>query len=174
METFDQCLKVSSIHIFKWLLLWSTRANCDHICLFNLQGLGEPKICSNGFGWLSKMATMPILGICVLDSLPCHINGWLDLCFKVTRSNDFTCEALGHLWSYFIFSLLGWGERKFIHLVLVCLPRWPPCPYWASLSLVHKSLITQVPQESNTGPSWSSCFFFLFLFLELLKADVSY
>ena len=38
-------------------------------------------------------------------------------------------KLLGQLISYFIWRLLGMGERKFVKMVLVTWPRWPPCPY---------------------------------------------
>ena len=38
-------------------------------------------------------------------------------------------KLLGQLNSYFIWRLLRMGERKFVQMVLVTWPRWPPCPY---------------------------------------------
>ena len=38
-------------------------------------------------------------------------------------------KPLGRLKPNFIWSLLGMGEWKFIQMVLVTWPRWPPCPY---------------------------------------------
>ena len=38
-------------------------------------------------------------------------------------------KPLGQLNSNFIWRLLRMGERKFIQMVLVTWPRWPPCPY---------------------------------------------
>ena len=38
-------------------------------------------------------------------------------------------KPLGQLNSYFIWRLLRMGERKFVQMVLVTWPRWPPCPY---------------------------------------------
>ena len=78
------------------------------------------------------------------------------LFFKVIIQMTSPVKSFGHLWTYIIFSLLRLGVRKFIQMVSFRLPRWPPCPYWASVSLVH--MITLVSQESNTGPSWSSWF----------------
>ena len=38
-------------------------------------------------------------------------------------------KLLGQLNSFFIWRLLRMGERKFVQMVLVTWPRWPPCPY---------------------------------------------
>ena len=38
-------------------------------------------------------------------------------------------KLLGQLNSYFIWRLLRMGERKFVQMILVTWPRWPPCPY---------------------------------------------
>ena len=38
-------------------------------------------------------------------------------------------KLLGQLNSYFIWRLLRMGERKFVQMVLVTWPRWPPRPY---------------------------------------------
>ena len=38
-------------------------------------------------------------------------------------------KLLGQLNSYFIWRLHRMGERKFVQMVLVTWPRWPPCPY---------------------------------------------
>ena len=38
-------------------------------------------------------------------------------------------KPLGQLNSNFIWRLLRMGERKFVQMVLVTWPRWPPCPY---------------------------------------------
>ena len=38
-------------------------------------------------------------------------------------------KLLGQLNSYFIWRLLRMGERKFVRMVLVTWPRWPPRPY---------------------------------------------
>ena len=38
-------------------------------------------------------------------------------------------KQLGQLNSYFIWRLLRMGERKFVQMVLVTWPRWPPRPY---------------------------------------------
>ena len=38
-------------------------------------------------------------------------------------------KPLGQLNSNFIWRLLRMGERKFVKMVLVTWPRWPPCPY---------------------------------------------
>ena len=38
-------------------------------------------------------------------------------------------KPLGQLNSYFIWSLLRMGERKFVQTILVTWPRWPPHPY---------------------------------------------
>ena len=38
-------------------------------------------------------------------------------------------KPLGRLKLNFIWRLHGMGERKFIQMVLVIWPRWPPCPY---------------------------------------------
>ena len=75
--------------------------------------------------------------------------------FMVTYSNDCTCEAPGPLVIIFhLWPPSGLGQRKCIQMS-VHFPRWPPCPYWASVSLVY--MITLGPQGSDTGPSWSSC-----------------
>ena len=38
-------------------------------------------------------------------------------------------KLLGQLNSNFIWRLLRMGERKFVQMVLVTWPKWPPCPY---------------------------------------------
>ena len=38
-------------------------------------------------------------------------------------------KPLGRLKPNFIWSLLGMGELKFVQMVQVTLPRWPPCLY---------------------------------------------
>ena len=38
-------------------------------------------------------------------------------------------KPLGQLKPNFIWSLYGMGERKFVQMVQVTWPRWPPCPY---------------------------------------------
>ena len=38
-------------------------------------------------------------------------------------------KPLGRLKLNFMWSLLGMGERKFLQMVLVTWPKWPPCPY---------------------------------------------
>ena len=38
-------------------------------------------------------------------------------------------KPLGQLNSNFICRLLRIGERKFVQMILVTWPRWPPCPY---------------------------------------------
>ena len=38
-------------------------------------------------------------------------------------------KPLGESKSNFIWSLHGMGERKFVQLVQITWPRWPPCPY---------------------------------------------
>ena len=38
-------------------------------------------------------------------------------------------KPLGRLKPNFMWILLGTGERKFVQMVLVTWPRWPPCPY---------------------------------------------
>ena len=53
----------------------------------------------------------------------------------VSRSQEFAFQMISlqkppsRFWQHFIFSLQGLVERKFIHMVPVCGPRWPPCPY---------------------------------------------
>ena len=38
-------------------------------------------------------------------------------------------KALGRLKPNFMCSLLGMVERKFVQMVVITSPRWPPCPY---------------------------------------------
>ena len=48
-------------------------------------------------------------------------------------------KPLGQLNSNFIWRLLRMGERKFVQMVLVTLPKWPPCPYRERSGLVLDS-----------------------------------
>ena len=49
-------------------------------------------------------------------------------------------KPLGQLKPNFIWSLHGLGERKFVQMVVVTSPRWPPCPYMLK---TFKSLLLQ-------------------------------
>ena len=52
---------------------------------------------------------------------------------KVTQiphfQTSFSEKPLSRLKSNFIWILHGMRERKFVHMVQVTWPRWPPCPY---------------------------------------------
>ena len=55
-------------------------------------------------------------------------------------------KLLGQLNSYFIWRLLRMGERKFVQMVLVTWPRWPPCPYMV------KTLKKSSPEPEGQWP----------------------
>ena len=46
-----------------------------------------------------------------------------------TFSNIFSSEATGPIEAKFHVEALWVGERKFLQMVMVTWPRWPPCPY---------------------------------------------
>ena len=55
-------------------------------------------------------------------------------------------KPLGQLNSKFIWRLLRMGERKFVQMVLVTWPRWPPCPYMV------KTLKKSSPEPEGRWP----------------------
>ena len=57
-------------------------------------------------------------------------------------------KLLGQLNSYFIWRLLRMGERKFVQMVLVTWPRWPPRPYMV------KTLKKSSSPEPEGGWPW--------------------
>ena len=57
-------------------------------------------------------------------------------------------KPLGQLNSNFIWRLLRTRERKFVQMVLVTWPRWPPCPYMVK---PFKSLLLQNQKADELG-----------------------
>ena len=67
-----------------------------------------------------------------------------------TFSNIFSSETTSRLKPNFIWSLLETGERKFVQMVLVTWPRWPPYPY---IVKTLKSLLLR-NQKANDFETW--------------------
>ena len=63
-------------------------------------------------------------------------------------------KPLGRLNPNFMCSLLGMGERKFVQMVQVTWPRWPPCPYMVK---TLKNLILH-NQKADDLESWYAAF----------------
>ena len=57
-------------------------------------------------------------------------------------------KPLGQLNSNFILRLLRMGEPKFVQIVLVTWPRWPPCPYMVK---PFKNLLLQNQKTDDLG-----------------------
>ena len=56
-------------------------------------------------------------------------------------------KILGQLNWYFIWRLLRMGERKFVQMVLITWPRWPPRPY-----MVKTLQISSSPEPGGQWP----------------------
>ena len=66
-----------------------------------------------------------------------------------TFSNIFSSETTGPIeLIYFIWRLLRMGERKFVQMVLVTWPRWPPRPYMVK---TLKNLLLQNQKADDLG-----------------------
>ena len=83
-------------------------------------------------------------------------NGTLKLQASQVFSNDdpkltldLALKPQGPWWQYFIFNLLRLGEQKFIRMVSVCWPRWPPCPYILKILRKSSSLEPRIMESWN-------------------------
>ena len=87
---------------------------------------------------LSSICTYVCMYVCVCVYVCVCLS--LSVCVCEHFQSSSPQKPLGQLMSNFICSFHGMGERKFVQLVQVTWPRWPPCPYMVNL---EKSFTTE-------------------------------
>ena len=74
---------------------------------------------------------------------------WAIVALWATCQTSSPLTPLGRLKPNFMWSILGTGEQKFIQMVQVTCPRWPPCPYMVK-TLKNLLLRNQVADDLET------------------------